>query len=77
MKELEDCGAKRATQQWIGENCDLVITMLPNSPQVKAVMLGEHGVASYMREGTVFIDMSSINPVASKEIAAVLAEKNI
>ncbi len=35
------------------------------------------GVASYMKPGTVFIDMSSINPVASKEIAAVLAEKNI
>lgn len=77
IAELEACGAKRATQQHIGEVCDLVITMLPNSPQVKTVMLGEHGVASYMREHTVFIDMSSINPVASKEIADVLSEKNI
>ena len=53
------------------------MTMLPNSPQVKEVMLGENGVAAYMREGSIFIDMSSINPVASKEIAAVLAQKNI
>ena len=51
--------------------------MLPNSPQVKEVMLGENGVAAYMQEGSMFIDMSSINPVASKEIAAVLAQKNI
>ena len=71
------CGAKAATNREIGETCDVVLTMLPNSPHVKSVMLGENGVASYMREGTVFIDMSSINPVASKEIAAVLAEKNI
>ena len=53
------------------------MTMLPNSPQVKEVMLGENGVAAYMQEGSMFIDMSSINPVASKEIAAVLAQKNI
>ena len=55
----------------------MVLTMVPNSPQVKAVMLGEDGVAAHMRPGTVFIDMSSINPVASKEIAAELAKKNI
>lgn len=47
--------------------------MLPNSPQVKEIMLGETGVAAYMKPGAVFIDCSSINPVASKEIAAVLA----
>jgi len=77
VEEVCACGAKAATNKEIGETCDVVLTMLPNSPHVKSVMLGENGVASYMREGTVFIDMSSINPVASKEIAAVLAEKNI
>ena len=40
-------------------------------------MLGEGGVASYMKPGATFIDMSSINPVASKEIAAELAKKDI
>lgn len=77
MDELAACGATPVTQQEIGDKCDVVLTMLPNSPQVKEVMLGEDGVAAHMRPGTVFIDMSSINPVASKEIAAVLAEKNI
>ena len=77
VEEVVACGAKAATNKEIGETCDVVLTMLPNSPHVKSVMLGEDGVAAYMRPGTVFIDMSSINPVASKEIAAVLAEKNI
>ena len=77
VEEVVACGAKAATNKEIGETCDVVLTMLPNSPHVKSVMLGENGVAAYMRPGTVFIDMSSINPVASKEIAAVLAEKSI
>lgn len=77
LDELEACGAKSATYEEIGMQCDVVMTMLPNSPQVKEVMLGETGVASYMKEGSAFIDMSSINPVASKEIAAVLEAKNI
>lgn len=77
VDDVVSAGAKAATQAEIGDLCDVVLTMLPNSPQVKEVMLGEDGVAAHMRPGTVFIDMSSINPVASKEIAAVLAEKNI
>ena len=77
VEEVVAAGAKAGTNQEIGESCDVVLTMLPNSPQVKAVMLGENGVASYMKAGQVFIDMSSINPVASKEIAAVLAEKGV
>ena len=77
VEEVVAAGAKSATNKEIGESCDVVLTMLPNSPHVKSVMLGEIGVAGYMKPGTVFIDMSSINPVASKEIAAVLAEKNI
>lgn len=75
--ELVEAGAKAAANAEIGEKCDVVFTMLPNSPQVKQVMLGEDGVASHMKSGSTFIDMSSINPVASKEIAAALAEKGI
>ena len=79
IQELEAAGARGATQAEIGESCDVVITMLPNSPQVKEVMLGDanNGVASHMKPGSVFIDCSSINPVASKEIAAALAEKGV
>lgn len=77
MDDVVADGAIASTPKEIGENCDVIITMLPNSPQVKEVMLGENGVASYMKPGAVFIDCSSINPVASQEIAAVLAEKNV
>ena len=77
IDDVVSCGAKQSTNKEIGETCDVVLTMLPNSPHVKAVMLGANGVAGYMKEGQVFIDMSSINPVASKEIAAELAKKGV
>lgn len=77
MDEVAADGAIASNPKEIGESCDVVITMLPNSPQVKEVMLGENGVASYMKPGAVFIDCSSINPVASQEIAEVLAERGV
>ena len=77
LDELEACGAKSATYEEIGRQCDVVMTMLPNSPQVKEVMLGENGVAAYMQEGSMFIDMSSINPLSSKECPAVVSKKII
>ena len=77
MEELADCGAHPGSRQELAENCEVIITMLPNGPQVKEVMLGEDAVASYMRAGQIFMDCSSISPVVSKEIAAVLAEKGI
>lgn len=77
IDEVVACGAVSATKEEIGKNADVVITMVPNSPQVKEVMLGEDGVAQFMHEGQIFVDCSSINPVASKEIYAVLQEKGI
>ena len=77
IDEVVAAGASYATQAEIGESCDVVLTMLPNSPQVKEVMLGDDGVAAHMKAGSTFSDMSSINPVASKEIAAVLEAKGI
>lgn len=75
--ELEACGAKVADQPTIGSTCDLVLTMLPNAPQVKQVMLGANGVAAHMQPGSTLIDMTSLNPIASKEIAAELAARGI
>lgn len=77
IDEVVAAGGKFATSTEIGASCDVVLTMLPNSPQVKAVMLGENGVAKHMKSGSVFIDMSSINPVASKEIAEELAKNGV
>ena len=77
IDEVVACGAVYASKEEIGAQSDVVITMLPNSPQVKEIMLGADGVAQYMHAGQIFVDCSSINPVASKEIYAVLCEKGI
>ena len=77
MEALAAQGAHAASRRELAEHCEAVLTMLPNGPQVKEVMLGEDGVAAFMRPGQVFIDMSSISPVVSREIAAALEEKGI
>lgn len=77
VEELVAFGAEAGTQREIAETCDIVMTMVPNSPQVKQVMCGEEGVGAHMRPGTIFIDMSSINPVASKEIAEELKKYGV
>ena len=59
------------------EGVDLVMTMLPNSPHVKSVMLEDDKLAERMPKTATFIDMSSINPVASREIAEGLAKYGI
>ena len=61
----------------IGAECDVIITMLPNSPHVKAVVLGKGGLIESVREGTLIVDMSSIAPDASKEMEAALKAKGI
>lgn len=75
MEELAACGAHAATRKELAESAEVIITMLPNGPQVKEVVLGD--VVNYMRPGQIFIDCSSISPVVSKEIAAALAEKGV
>ena len=77
LDELSELGITSGSYEDIGKSCDVVMTMLPNSPQVKEVMLGEGGVGSFMKEGSILIDMSSINPVASKEIAEALAKRGV
>ena len=77
LDELAELGITSGSYEEIGKSCDVVMTMLPNSPQVKEVMLGESGVGSFMKEGSILIDMSSINPVASKEIAEALAKRGV
>lgn len=61
----------------IGENSDVIITMLPASHHVKQVVLGENGVLSGAKKGSVIMDMSSISPVVSKEIAVEAEQKGV
>ncbi|CPR17392.1 2-hydroxy-3-oxopropionate reductase [Brenneria goodwinii] len=78
VAEVVAAGATSAdSPKLVAEQCDIIITMLPNSPHVKEVVLGDNGVIDGARAGSVVIDMSSIAPLASREIAAALAGKNI
>lgn len=56
---------------------DVVITMLPDSPDVRAVVLGEDGVLAHAREGALLIDCSTIRPDVSREVAETAAAKGI
>ena len=77
-QQLVDAGAaSAATPKAVAEQSDVVITMLPNSPQVKKVVLGENGIIEGARAGLVVIDMSSIAPLASREISQALAAKQV
>ncbi|HEY8596883.1 MAG TPA: 2-hydroxy-3-oxopropionate reductase [Thermomicrobiales bacterium] len=57
----------------VAARCDTVITMLPNSPHVRAALLGPDGVLAGARPGALVIDMSSIDPTVSREVGAALA----
>lgn len=72
-KELAELGAEvMETPKQIAAAADIIITMLPNSPQVKEVVLGENGLVEGAKKGSVLIDMSSIAPLASREVAEAL-----
>ena len=55
--------------QAVAEQSDVVITMLPDSPHVRAVVTGENGVLAGAKAGTLVIDMSTISPVVTQEVA--------
>ena len=76
VDELTAMGAESAeSPSEVAAKTKTVITMLPNSPEVKEVALGKSGLIEGVSEGSVLIDMSSIAPLASREMAAALAEK--
>lgn len=74
-EEMQSLGADVASSyQELARQSDVVITMLPNSPEVKGVI---NGISSYLNPGSTVIDMSSIAPLASQEIAGVLKERGV
>jgi 2-hydroxy-3-oxopropionate reductase len=78
VDELETHGAVGALgPAQVGEKSDVVITMLPDSPDVEHVLFGTEGVVSTLRPGSLVIDCSTISPTAAVELAARLAEKGI
>ena len=78
LSEMEREGAKAGkSPKDIAEQCSHIITMLPNSPHVITVVLGENGVLEGAAPGTILADMSSIAPLASQEIGKACREKGV
>jgi 2-hydroxy-3-oxopropionate reductase len=78
VDELVEAGAKAADgSAAAAAEADVVITMLPDSPDVEAVVLGEGGVAEGIRSGALFVDMSTIAPATSRQVHAALAERGV
>jgi 2-hydroxy-3-oxopropionate reductase len=76
--ELVKAGAKSfSTSKAIAEASDLVITMLPDSPEVEEVVSGEEGVLEGIRKGSVFIDMSTIAPSTAKKLYEKMQERGV
>ena len=70
-EELAGEGATAAgSPREVAEGCDVVITMLPDSPQVEVVLSGEGGVFEGVREGALIVDMSTISPVVTESLSA-------
>jgi 2-hydroxy-3-oxopropionate reductase len=69
-QELVDAGATAcSTAAAVAERADIVFTMLPDTPDVDKVLFGEGGVAKGLSKGKVVVDMSSIDPIATKAFA--------
>lgn len=78
VQEVIEAGAKLAeSSRAVGESSDVVITIVPNTPEVEEVILGANGVLEGARPGTTIIDMSTINPATSRKVAALCAEKGV
>jgi 2-hydroxy-3-oxopropionate reductase len=59
----------------VAESCDVVVLMLPDSPQVEEIVEGEDGVLEGLKEGALIVDMSTISPVVTRELAEKIEER--
>ena len=78
VDELVGAGAKRASSpREVAGQTDVLITMLPNSPDVEQVALGKDGIVEGARKGLLYLDMSTISPLVSQKVGAALAPKGV
>ncbi len=76
VEELVAAGALDGkTPRGVAQQSDVVITMLPDTPDVQQVVLGRDGVLEGLRPGSVLVDMSTISPIATQEIAQAVRAK--
>lgn len=77
-EDLRKLGAKAGdSPAFVAECSDICITIVSDTPDVKEVILGDQGIIHGARPGSVIIDMSTISPSVTRDIALVLAEKNM
>jgi len=75
--DLVSLGAEGAvSNKEVASKSEIIITMLPNSPQVKEAIIGPGGVIEGLKKGAIVVDMSSINPDACRELGDALGMKN-
>jgi 2-hydroxy-3-oxopropionate reductase len=78
VDKIVKAGAKAAASpKDVAAQCDVLITMLPNSPEVEQVALGPHGIIEGARRGLIFLDMSTISPIVSQKIGSALEAKGV
>jgi 2-hydroxy-3-oxopropionate reductase len=78
VDEIVKAGATAAASpKDVAAQCEVLITMLPNSPDVEQVALGPGGIIEGARRGLIFADMSTISPIVSKKIGDALSPKGV
>lgn len=78
VEELVEAGAVGADAPWdLAAVVDVVITMLPDTPDVELVLFGERGAAGGLRPGSLVIDMSTIHPAVARDLSRRLAEQDV
>ncbi|MCH8842512.1 MAG: 2-hydroxy-3-oxopropionate reductase [SAR324 cluster bacterium] len=78
VEELVKLGATACdSNKEVAQKGDIVIVMVPDTPDVEKVLFGHNGVVEGISPGKIVVDMSSISPVATKEFARALAEKGV
>ena len=74
-EDLAEGAAVADSPKEVAEQSEVIITMLPDSPQVEEVLAGPDGVFEGIQEGALIVDMSTISPVVTRELAAEAKEK--
>jgi 2-hydroxy-3-oxopropionate reductase len=78
VKHLCSLGAKGCScSREIAQKSDIIFIMVPDTPDVEAVLFGEEGVAKGLKPGSIVVDMSSISPIATKEFAKRLVAMGV
>jgi len=78
VEEIVKAGATAAaSSKDVAAQCDVLITMLPNSPDVEQVALGPNGILEGARRGLIVADMSTISPIVSQKIGKAFEAKGV